>query len=140
MKPGADKQSSRWEDAVRLKIEPEEIDYLVKEMARQHGLNGGIDFYTSIPILMNRYRGQEKVADRIYCITMRMKCLADLMRDERMHGWRMDRSDSERTFTNAAIFSAVALCSVQTENERFHFDADEFFRIAQEQVEPEERV
>jgi hypothetical protein len=136
MNSGSAKQSSRWEDAVRLKIEPEEIAYLVHEMARQHRLNGGTDFYTAIPILMNRYRGQDKIADRIYCITIRMRCLAELMRDERMHGWRMEASDPEGTLTNAAVFSAVALCSVRTEDERCYFDPGEFFRIAG-QVEPE---
>jgi len=140
MEPGVDNQSSRWEDALRLKIEPEEIAYLVQEMARQDDLAGGVDLYASIPILMDRYKGQEKVADRIYCLTIRMRCLADLMQDERMQGWTMEASDPECTLTNAAIFNAVALCSVWTEAERFHFDPDEFFRIAKEHVETEETV
>jgi hypothetical protein len=134
-----DKQPSRWDDAVRLKIEPEEIAYLVQEMARQHVLNEGTDFFTSIAILMDRYEGQEKIADRIYCITIRMRCLAGLMRDKRMQGWKMETSDPECTFTNAAVFDSVAVCSLQKEDERFYFDADEFFRIALE-PEPEEHA
>ncbi len=131
------KQTSRWEDAGHLRIEPEEITYLVQEMARRHDEDGEADFFASFAILMGRYEGHEDAADRIYSITARMRCLAELMQDERMRGWTMKTEDLKCTLTNAAVFHAVALCTLQIKDERFYFEPDEFFRIALEKTEPE---
>jgi len=129
--------ASHWQDIGNMKIEPEEIIYLVQEMAQRHDKDQDVGFEASVFVLFEKYKGRDDIADRAYCITTRMHCLTDLMGDERMHGWTLETRDPKCKLTNGAVFHAVALCPLRLENERYHFDADEFFRIALEEVEPE---
>jgi hypothetical protein len=131
------KARGRWQDIDKVKIDPEEILYLVQEMARRHDENLDMGFESAAFVLFEKYKGRDDIADRAICVTTRMHCLADLMGDERMHGWTMETKDPECTLTNGAVFHAVALCPLHLKNEQYRFDADEFFRIALEEVEPE---
>jgi hypothetical protein len=63
--------------------------------------------------------------------------LSKLMKDDRMHGWTMETNDPKCVLTNSAVFDAVALCPLRVKDDHFYFDADEFFKIALEEVEPE---
>jgi hypothetical protein len=53
-------RAARWQEITELKIGPEEVVYLVQEMTRRHDEEEDVDFFTSIAILGERYRGQEK--------------------------------------------------------------------------------
>jgi hypothetical protein len=46
-----------------------------------------------------------------------------------MRGWTIERIEEGCLLTNEAVFTATALCSMQKEDERMHFDPDEFFDI-----------
>jgi hypothetical protein len=129
--------SKKWQDIPTIKVEPEEIIYLVEQMQARHDKDEEVGFFASMAILGDRYRGGKDCVDRMYCIQTRMECLSALMKDERMHGWTMETNDPKCTVTNSAIFHATALCPLLIENDRFYFNPDEFFRIALDEVEPE---
>jgi hypothetical protein len=141
-KQSVNSPSTKWQDIPTIKIEPEEIIYLVEQMqapSRGSTDNGG-GFFASMAILGNRYRGEKNCVDRMFCIQTRMECLAGLMKDDRMRGWTMETNDPKWTVTNGAIFHATALCPLLIESGRFHFNPDEFSRIALEVAEPEGRA
>lgn len=129
--------ATQWQEITKLQVDPDDVAYLVQEMARRRDKAEDDDFFTSIAILSERFRGQEKSADRMFCISTRMECLLALTKDERMRGWTMETNDPICTLANWAMFQAVAACTLQVEDDRFYFDADEFFRIALEEMEPE---
>jgi hypothetical protein len=98
-----------------------------------------VDFYTSFAILLNRYKGKRNSSDRMFCISTRMSCLADLMKtnDPRLKGYTKSTDDPSCTVTHSAMFHAAALCTVRHSDERTRFDPDEFFEIALRQAESE---
>jgi hypothetical protein len=128
--------ATQWQEITELEINPEDVTYLAQEIARCDRAEDA-DFFTLIAILGQRFRGQEKSADRMFCISTRMECLSELMKDKRMRGWTIETNDPQCTVANAAIFYAAAICTLRVEDDRFYFDADEFFRIALEGIEPE---
>ena len=71
-------------DIQTMEVATEEITYLVEEMARQHQERepGEVDFYTAVAILAERYRDTQD-HHRSFCVIERMRCLTDLLRDER---------------------------------------------------------
>lgn len=127
--------AAQWQEITELEINPDDVTYLAQEMARRDHADDA-DFFTSIAILGQRFRGQEKSADRMFCISTRMECLSELMKDKRMPGWTIETNDPQCTVANA-VFHAAAVCTLRVEDDRFYFDADEFFRIALEGIEPE---
>jgi hypothetical protein len=126
---------TQWQEITKLEINPEDVVYLAQEMARRDQPEEA-DFFTLIEILGERFRGQEKSADRMFCISTRMECLSELMKDERMRGWTIEMN-TRCTLANWAVFHAAAVCTLQVQDDRFYFDAEEFFRIALEEIEPE---
>jgi hypothetical protein len=132
-----DNLSAQWQEITSLKIDPDDVAYLAQEMAGRDRQEN-IDFFTLIAILGRRFRGQEKSADRIFCISARMECLSELMmKDERMRGWTIDIDTPQCTFAHAAVFRAAAVCTLRVDGDRFYFNADEFFNIALAEIEPE---
>jgi hypothetical protein len=125
--------------AFGLKISPDEIIYLVEEMAKRHDQSEKPDFYTSMAIMLDRYKGQKGAADRMFSISTRMHCLSDLMEteDPRWSGWSKLTSDPACIVTHKAIFDATALCPLRIDQERTYFDPDEFFKIALKHAESE---
>jgi hypothetical protein len=115
-----------------LLIEPHEILYLVREMTAQHKAGGEIDWYSSVGILMGKYG---KDVDRVFCITERMSCLAPLMKDPRMRGWKFQDIDPDCVITSDAIFKATAICPLRANCEHCWFDVEEFFKIVLEQTD-----
>lgn len=128
--------ATQWQEITNLEINPEDVAYLAQEMARRNHAENA-DFFTLIAILGERFRGQEKSADRMFCISTRMECLSELMKDQRMRGWTIETNEAQYTLANWAIFHAAAVCTLQVQDDRFYFDADEFFRIALADLEPE---
>jgi hypothetical protein len=82
--------AGRWQQITELKVELEEIIYLIREMTRCHDVEENAGFFTSIAILRERYRGEENSVDRMFCVFARIQCLSALMKDERIHGWTME--------------------------------------------------
>jgi hypothetical protein len=76
----------------------------------------------------------------MFCVSERMRCLAELMKDPRMRRWTIEDPDPACMITNHAVFHAVAKCSLQMDEKKVWFDADEFFRIVLEECEPEGTV
>lgn len=126
--------ATQWQEITELEINPEDVAYLAVEMARRDHPED-VDFFTLIAILGERFRGQEKSADRMFCISTRMECLSELMRDERMRGWIVE-TNTRCTIANWAVFHAAAVCTLQVQDDRFYFDAEEFFKIALAELEP----
>jgi hypothetical protein len=58
-----------------MEVAPEEIIYLIQEMAQRHGERGPgeVDSYTAVAILPERYRGKEH--GRSFCVMERMRCM-----------------------------------------------------------------
>jgi hypothetical protein len=125
----------------KMEITAEEIIYLVDEMARKHQERerGEVDFYTAIAILAERYRNTQD-HHRSFCVIERMRCLTDLLGDERMRGWTTQGIEEGCLLTNEAIFQAVAKCPLKANANRVWFEADEFFNIALGEMEPEGRA
>ncbi len=124
-----------------MEIATEEVTYLVEEMARRHQERepGEVDFYTAVAILAERYVGTRD-HHRSFCLMERMRCLTDLLRDERMRGWTIEAIEEGCLLTNEAIFQAVAKCPLKANTKRVWFDADEFFSIALSETEAEGRA
>lgn len=113
----------------QMDIADEEIFYLVEEMAQQHQERdpGEVDWHTAIGILAERYQQDHR---RCFCIMERMWCFLPLLGDERMKGWTIKGIEEGCLLTNAAIFRAVAKCTLKADLKRAWFDPDEFFKIA----------
>jgi hypothetical protein len=121
-------------DIQRIEVEPEEIFYLVQEMARLHQERepGQVTIETAVIILADRY-GDD--LDRTHCIMERMRCLQHLFSDSRMRGWTINGVEEGCLITNEAIFRAVAKCPLKPNSRRVWFDADQFFSIALSETE-----
>jgi hypothetical protein len=132
-----DNLASQWQQITELEINPDDVAYLINEMARRRDKAEDDDFFTSIAILGERFHGQEKSADRMFCISTRMECLLGLTKDERMRGWTTEMNVPQHMLANWPLFHAVAACPLRVHDDRFYFDADEFFSIALEEIEPE---
>jgi hypothetical protein len=123
------------EESIQLvQIEPEEILFLITEMAKSHDEGQGTNWYTQVGILANRYPNQP---ERVVAIVERMKCLIDLFDDQRMRGWTLASRDPSCIITNEAVFRAAALAPIHLLGEKFKFDADEFFSIALSETDAE---
>jgi hypothetical protein len=121
------------------KIKPEEILYLVKEMARLHEEGSEPDWYSMVFILSDRYKRR---MSKVLPIVERMGCLVEIMKDERMRGWSMQAIEKDCLLTNDAVFKGVALCPMKQDDDgkRLHFDPDEFFNIVLQQSESQGRA
>lgn len=136
----------RWQAALSMKVRPDEIVDLVQEMSNRHEAGEEAGFFAACGFLMNRYRSKGKkkkfdheMADRVYCITTRMECLASIMSgdDPRLRGYTKDANDPACTLTYHSMFHAAALCTIRCDEKRTWFDPDEFFDIALREAEPE---
>ena len=116
----------------KLVIEPEELAFLVQEMTRQEE-EGRTGLHTVMCILAQRYSGDH---ERAFCVHVRVRCLISLLDDPRMRGWSPQTAESGCRMTQAA-FHAAAICPLRLANERYYFNADEFFRIAFQGLKPE---
>ncbi len=128
------KQPQAIQEAMDLTIDPEEILYVVTEMTRRHDKREAPDWFTSIGVLVERYPGD---VERVFCITERMRCLVQMMKDSRMRRWTVDAKDPSCSITNEAVFRAAAKCPLVLRKKRMSFDADEFFRIVLEESDSE---
>jgi hypothetical protein len=120
--------------AQEIIVDPEDIIFLVKEMTKLREEGRNVDWATSIFILRDLY---ESDADKMFCVSERMRCLSKLMKDPRMKGWTIEDPDPECIITNHAVFRAVAKCMLRFDEKRTWFDADEFFRIVLEECDAE---
>lgn len=110
-------------DLQKIEIEPEEIVYLVQELAKDHEAGYDGDFYSAVRILHERYQDD---IERTFCITERLRCLIELMKSPRMRGWAFQSTQPDGVFTNGAVFHATAKCTLRGED-RAYFEPDEFF-------------
>jgi hypothetical protein len=124
-------------DVLEIKITTAEILDLVKEMTRLRENGEKPDWYTAVAILSNRY---EKQTGKVFCITERMQCFAELSNDERMRGWSIEAVEKDCILTNEAVFTAVALCPLKDDGNRVYFDPDDFFDIVLRESESEMRA
>jgi hypothetical protein len=124
---------------LEVKIEPEEVSYLVKEMARLREQGEEPDWYSAVFLLFERYKGRDDASTKTLCIMERVQCMLQLLSDPRMRGWTIETIRPGCLLTNEAVFKATSLCTMKqpAENGRFIFDADEFFDIVLKESEVE---
>lgn len=127
-------------DLNATRVSPEEILYVVKEMARLRAEGEQPDWYSAVFLLFERYKGETGEHEKTFCIMERMGCLTKLCADERMRGWSMDTVKEDCRLTNGAVFSATALCPLRQEGERLYFDSDEFLNLVLRESEAEGRA
>jgi hypothetical protein len=132
-------KAGTYEELYATKVKPEEILYVVNSVTRLHEEGQKPDFYTAMFILTDHYRGKKNAVDKVFVITERLRCLANLIEqnDERMRGWTMEAVEPGCMITNTAVFSAAALCQLKGAENRPYFDADEFFDICLRESESE---
>lgn len=118
----------------KLVIEPEEIIYLVQEMTARARRGERPNWQTSIAILAEKYRGYP---DRIHCISVRIRCLTDMMEDGRMAAWVRVAPEFDYSLTKKAVFRATARCPLILREKQYRFDPDVFFRIVLEEADAE---
>jgi hypothetical protein len=124
------------------KVKPEEIVYIVSNVARLHEEGEKTNSETAMFILLDRYRGKRNLLGKCVAIMERLQCLSNLIQknDERLRGWTMDAVEPNCKFTHAAVFAATALCSLRRgDSDRFYFDPDEFFDLALGEAESKGR-
>jgi len=122
------------DDISHISIEPEEVFYLVQEMAKAHEVDGEASWYTQGGILADRY---PKDHVRAFCITERMRCLIGMTKDKRMKGWSMDTDDPKCDLTHEAVFRATAKAPMRAKGQRLQFDPDEFFALVLTETDSE---
>ncbi len=125
-------KASTYEELYATKVKPEEILYVVNNMTRLHEDGQKPDFYTAMFILTDHYKRKKNAVDKVFVITERLQCLANLIKqnDERMRGWTMEAVEPDCMITNTAVFTATAVCQLKGGGkDRPYFDADEFFDI-----------
>jgi len=122
---------------IETKIQPEEIIYLVQEMAALHEDGREPDWDSSLMILVKRHPGQPGKA---HCIWERMRCLSEMAKDARMRGWTMNGPEEGCMLTSEAVFRATALCPLHAGDEEVRFDPDEFFSIVLSETPEEGRA
>lgn len=118
----------------RLAIEPEEILYLVQEMTARARRGERPGWSTSIDVLSEKYRGDP---ERVYCISVRIHCLVDMIRDGRMAAWVRAAPEADYSLTKEPVFRATARCPLIRGETRYRFDPDTFFRIVLEEAKTE---
>jgi len=119
----------RWMRLPKLKIDPQDVVDLFRELSarKEAGLDIDDGFTEMAFILMPRYA---KEPDRIFCIVERALCLKAMMDDERWRGWTIQAREPDFIWADPSLFAATAKCPLHYENDRFHFNPDEFFAIA----------
>jgi hypothetical protein len=123
-----------FEKANELVIQPEEILYLVQEMTARARRGETADWHTSIAVLAEKYRGD---ADRVYCISARIRCLVEMMKDARMAAWVRAAPELDYSLTKEPVFRATARCPLVLAERRYRFDPEVFFRMVLEEAEAE---
>lgn len=123
-----------FEGADKLVIEPEEILWLVQQMTARARRGESPDWQTSITVLARKYRGDPQ---RVYSISMRIRCLVDMMKDARMAAWVRAAPEIDYSLTKEPVFRATARCPLILEENRYRFDPDVFFRLVLEEAEGE---
>lgn len=134
--------ASFYEELDATNVMPEEIMYVVNNMTRLHDQGQKPDFYTAIFILTDHYKGKKNAVNKVFVITERLQCLANLVKenDPRMRGWTMDAIEPDCVITNTAVFAATALCSLRRgDTDHPYFEPDEFFDIVLRESESEGR-
>jgi hypothetical protein len=131
-----------WDDLYSTKVKPEEILSVVTTMSRLHEEGKNPDFHTAMFLVTDRYKGKRNAVEKSFVIIERLQCLGKLlkMKDERLRGWTMEGIEEGCLLTNDVVFRATALCSLKKEDERMHFDPDEFFDIVLRESESEGRA
>jgi hypothetical protein len=131
-----------WDDLYSTKVKPEEILSVVTTMSRLHEEGKNPDFHTAMFLVTDRYKGKRNAVEKSFVIIERLQCLGKLLKtkDERLRGWTMEGIEEGCLLTNDAVFTATALCSLKKEDERMHFDPDEFFDIVLRESESEGRT
>ena len=125
-----------FEKVNELVIQPEEILYLVQEMTARARRGETADWHTSIAVLARKYRGDP---DRVYCISARIRCLVEMMKDSRMAAWVRAAPELDYSLTKEPVFRATARCPLVLirGEKRYRFDPEVFFRIVLEEAEAE---
>jgi hypothetical protein len=123
--------------AGKLVIEPEEIIYLVREMTARARRGERPDWHTSIAILAEKYRSEP---DRVYCISARIRCLVEMMKDPRMAAWVRAAPEPDYSLTKEPVLRATARCPLVMGERRYRFDTVVFFRIVLEEADAEGRT
>jgi hypothetical protein len=127
-----------FEKVNELVIKPEEIIYLVQEMTARARRGERPDWYTSIAVLAEKYRGDP---DRVYCISARIRCLVEMMKDARMAAWVRAAPELDYSVTKEPVFRATVRCPLVLVlvrgEKRYRFDPEVFFRIVLEEAEAE---
>jgi hypothetical protein len=126
--------TSTHDDIFLMRVEPEEIIYLVEELAKLHEEGRESNWYSQVAILLDRY---PKQASRAHCIMQRMHCLAALAKDDRMRGWSMATDDPKCALTHEARFRATAKARLYPQATNVRFDADEFFALVLDETPSE---
>jgi len=136
------KTTRTWDDLYATKVRPDEILYVVTNMARLHEEGKNPDFYTAMFIVTDRYKKKKNAVEKSFVIIERLQCLGKLLakKDARMRGWTMEGIEEGCLLTNDAVFTATALCPMKREDERMYFEPDEFFDIVLRESESEGRA
>ena len=124
------------------KVKPEEILYVVTNMARLHEEGRNPGFEAAMFIVVDRYKKSKNREEKSLAIIERLQCLAQLIKknDERLRGWTMDGIEEGCLLTNQAVFTATALCPMKRgtgDSDRYYFEPDEFFDICLRESESE---
>jgi hypothetical protein len=119
------------------KIKPSDVNFLITELTRRR--EGGEDcgFEAQAFILLHHYRKSKNKPIRMFATVERLRCLGEIMKDERMRGWTMQTKDPGCILTHEAVFDATALCRLVEKDEKLAFDTDQFFDLVLRRVEPE---
>jgi hypothetical protein len=127
-------KAKSWAELYATKVKPEEILYVVTNMARIHEEGKNPGFETAMFIVVDRYKKKKHAQGKSLAIIERLRCLAKLIeqKDERLRGWTMQGIEEGCLLTNHAVFTAAALCPMKRgsgDNDHYYFDPNEFFDI-----------
>jgi hypothetical protein len=125
------------QESLKVKIKPSDMKFLIAELTRRRDEGQDCGFEAQCFILLNHYRNGKKKPIKMFATVERLRCLADIMKDERMRGWTMETNDPACILTHEAVFDATALCKLIEKDDKIAFDTDEFFDLVLKRVKPE---
>jgi hypothetical protein len=116
-----------------LAIKPDEIIELVEAVDRRKAEGRADPFSTPLAVLKEKHPDD---TFRAVVIMERMRCMSEVMKDERMSAWKWKDAD-DRPMIHDAVFRVTAIAPIRWGRRTVRFDPDEFLKLVLSEAPPE---
>jgi hypothetical protein len=128
------KRKQSWRASLKtLVITPDEILDLVEAVDRRRAEGRADPFGTPIAVLNEKYPDD---LFRTVAILERMRCMSEVMRDDRMRAWRWTDANG-RPIIHDAVFRVTATAPIRWGHQPIRFDPEVFLKLVLAEAPPE---